>query len=96
MHFVTVLHSKERRHRCWGYFSDEETAVKSVLQNWTDMYEHGYYDLAVIETIPEGLCAVPDKTTWFSAEMVGDSEYSVTRLSEPPERFQRVGMFALG
>ncbi len=51
--------------RTWGWFTDYETAEKSVLENWGDIYE-GCYNYAVIEKVPEGTVTnAPEEEHWF-------------------------------
>ena len=96
MYFVTVVNQKPYRSRCWGYYADESRAEQAVRENWTDMYEHGYYDLAVIEEILEGVCALPEKARWFSVEMKDGDVYLVTELATPPDQFEYTCSFAIG
>lgn len=88
MYFVTVLKldtelwDKERksgedlykRIRCWGYYDKEGTARRAVLENWTDIYEEAYYNLAVIEKLASGIPATHGEETWFSVTPVIDPE----------------------
>lgn len=40
--------------RCWGFYTDKQTAYDALHQNWTDMNET-IYDYAVIEEYHEGI-----------------------------------------
>ncbi len=85
IYFVTVVDggrgtsrsNKNHGERCWGWFSDYATAEKAVLANWTDMFEDGYYDFAVIEEVKEGLCVYcpPEKCRWFYADYRAKPEH---------------------
>jgi hypothetical protein len=55
------------RERTWGWYASLEEAEQSVLKNWTDLNECGYYEHALIEEIQEGVLyggATP-KEWWF-------------------------------
>ena len=42
------------RTRCWGFYTDKETALQALHENWTDMWET-MYDYAIIEGYHEGI-----------------------------------------
>jgi len=69
---VRVLFLEEdgeiKRDRIWGYYDDFETAEKCVLENWTDLYEIGYYGHAVIQEMPEGVCVSASNEWWYEVE----------------------------
>ena len=78
---------------CSGYFPDLEQATKCVLQNWTDIYENGYYNLAVIEMIGWGIPAMADEEWWYQAKPILDiskciKDYAVSKIDKPL-RFQQ-------
>lgn len=56
------------RDRTWGYYVDFARAEESILGNWTDMFEIGYYDHAVIEEVSEGVCTLAVAKQWFFAD----------------------------
>ncbi len=58
---------KENRQRTWGFYAKFEHAERSILENWTDMFEHGYYDIACVEEVPEGVCQLSTVKQWYSA-----------------------------
>lgn len=77
---------------CWGYFSEFDKAKKVVLENSTDIYEFGSYNLAVIEEVGEGVPAMPENEWWFSAKPIrgvgGEiKSYEVTEIQKP-KRFE--------
>lgn len=53
------------RQRTWGFYPDFETAKKCVEENWTDLYEMGYYNYALINEMPTGVCVHPKNHWWF-------------------------------
>jgi len=64
---LTIKDERIARSRCWGYFINFEDAEKCIKENWGDIYEYGYYNHAVIESVPEGIC--PKATEkWYSAK----------------------------
>lgn len=58
---------EKTRSRCWGYYHDKETAVRSIKENWTDMFEMAYYQYAVVEHLMPGVCLKADEIAWFGA-----------------------------
>jgi hypothetical protein len=56
------------------------------------MYEQGYYNMASIEHIREGLCSAPQSVVWYDVYYQDKSntcknvEYTVRKMN-PPERF---------
>lgn len=74
--FITVLFVDEnkvvQRTRTWCWYQKLGMAQDRVLINATDMFERGYYNLAVIEEITEGL--LPDCiSSWWYEAIVSDS-----------------------
>jgi hypothetical protein len=58
--------SKGTQARCWGWYSDLDTAIEHVKKNVTDICEAGYYTFAVIEKVPEGILPIGVKEVkWF-------------------------------
>jgi hypothetical protein len=97
--FVTVMHSiHQQRQRTWGWFYDFENAERAVLTNATDMYEAGYYDLAVIEEMPERIVPFAITEKWYSAVAKGNGypcDYEVAAI-EKPKRLEGIVNFAIG
>lgn len=63
--FVTCINSTRNTSRCWGWYNTFESAERAVLENHTDIYEY-FYDHAVIEEVPEGVCPVHTKeAAWY-------------------------------
>ena len=56
------------RDRIWGFFHDLETAQKCVEENWTDIFELNYYNMAVISEMPAGVCTRPSQQWWYHAK----------------------------
>ena len=65
---------KLERTRTWGFYKDFETAQKCVLENWTDLYEMGYYNYALINEMPEGVCVSPVNKWWYEVVYVSRDE----------------------
>jgi hypothetical protein len=83
---ITVLHSKKtRRRRTWGWFGDYEAARRCIMENRGDIYECGFYNLVVIEELPEGTIISADKQDWFSVEYDFDDggTYIVVPIHKP-------------
>lgn len=100
MWFITVFQKVEPddrwfaefgAQRTWGYYSERETAVQALHENWTDMWEY-LYDYAVLEYMEEGLapCALDRQWYKFDQERWGYFEI------EEPECVKHLVNFALG
>ena len=53
------------RCRCWGYYFDRRTAAKSIVNNWTDMSELGYYEYGVLASLGEGPIPSQKELQWY-------------------------------
>jgi hypothetical protein len=95
--FVVVLDSSEKRSRTWGFYTKLEAAEQCVRENWTDIYECGYYDLALIEEMPEGACAIAVSSRWYSVKYQGRelNTYAVEPIECPPQ-FSHVCNLSIG
>jgi hypothetical protein len=99
--FVTVLHDKQKRKRTWGWYLKFKDAEKAVLENHTDIFEMGYYNLAVISAFPEGVLAVEEMTWWYKAtypEIIPENtlvDPAVEQI-ESPDEFKQVCCLAIG
>jgi hypothetical protein len=86
--FVTVLHDKQKRKRTWGWYLKFKDAEKAVLENHTDIFEMGYYNLAVISAFPEGVLAVEEMTwsiqPWNRLNLLMSSSRCVAWRSDEP------------
>lgn len=88
---VTVLHTIHGRKRTWGYFFEHKDATLAVLTNETDMFEDGYYDVAVIEEVPEGLLPMVEDANWYRWEKPG----RVVAIAVP-EQYRHICSFSMG
>lgn len=78
--------------RTWGFYSDRETAVKALHENWTDMYEY-CYNYAVLEKFEEGISHyVFDSRQWFKFDHEREGYFEI----EEPECVKHLGSFAIG
>jgi hypothetical protein len=86
---VAVLHSeKSLRYRTWGWYESFEDAETAVFENHTDIFECGYYDLAVIEEMPEGVMAFRENEWWYKAEYKLDNNTPVVTKCPKPEQLE--------
>ena len=89
------------RKRCWGFLYDKEMAKKVVLNNLTDIYEIGYYNMACIEEIDEGIPAFSaGRVTWYDVIPVWSEDgcidnYEVKEMA-CPKRFEGYCGWSLG
>ena len=77
--------------RTWGYYSERETAVHALHENWTDMWEY-LYDYALIEEFEEGLCPYASNRQWFKWDDERKGYFEI----EEPECVKNLVNFALG
>lgn len=77
--------SRLRRQRMWGYYKDLKTAQDCIKENWTDIYENGYYNFALINEMEEGVTISPKKQHWFEVKFQGSNKpYKVKLLKHDP------------
>lgn len=96
--FITVMHFKEgddslknpKRSRCWGWVRDFDEAEMLVKENATDMFEVGYYNMAVIEEMPEGLIPHAKQEIWYSATHIPGAE---TQMKPKVEKINKPEVF---
>ena len=105
--FITVFsHLKEiRKHiktgepilrrssRVWGWFEKFEDAVEVIEKNISDIWEY-YYEYAMIEEVPEGICALSRQEWWWKWEGKDiDGKYIPTTR---PEDFEQTVCMSIG
>src|SRR5207244_180009 len=99
IHTLTAIYLKKDqivRSRLWGWYRSFEEAERAVLKNDGDLFENGYYNHAVIETVPEGMCPEVRRTAWYRARReVSAEDPHVTPVPTPPA-VARVVNFAIG
>lgn len=72
------------RSRTWGYFLELEVAVRAVQENDADIYEDGYYNLALLEMVPWGTLSIPEAELWFQVDYDRpNGAYAVTPTDKP-------------
>lgn len=67
-------HTGNTRQRTWGWYTNFPDAERAVVENHTDIFEANYYNLAVIEEIPEGVMAIAKNAWWYQATYSGDPQ----------------------
>lgn len=73
-----------KRIRCWGWFKDEKDAERCIMENWTDIYENGYYNLAIIEPHKQGpIGLVHRKDRWFDIGYIDGHTYNIKEIQKP-------------
>lgn len=97
MFFVVTLHRDKKRSRTWGFYERLEDAERCVYENWADIYERGYYDLALIEEMSEGLCPFSKYSRWYAVKYNGPEldTYTVEPIICPPQ-FEHLCNFSIG
>lgn len=100
--FITVFETIQRDRngwpdfgssRTWGFYTDRDTALQAVRENWTDMHEC-FYDYAVVEGYDEGIAHDPDPTEaqWFE----WNEETQEYQMIDRPEAVVGFGSWAIG
>ena len=96
MYFITCFSNFEseymENHRTFGYFSDTDTCLEALDENWADMCEARYYTYAVIEEISEGIHSHAKQIAWFCWDEEKEGFYE----TEKPEWANGWYGFALG
>ena len=73
------------RDRRWGFYNDFNTALKCVKENWTDIYENGYYNYVVITEEHEGITSHHNRKEWWFKVNIKDKQedtYDVSFISK--------------
>lgn len=65
---VVMKRGTERRDRTWGWYFNFDDAERVVLNNWSDIFEENYYNIALIEKHEEGVCAHTEDVAWYLAD----------------------------
>lgn len=56
------------RHRNWGWFQTKKEAEEIIINNITDIFERNYYNYALINEVPPGICIGHMKPEhWYKA-----------------------------
>lgn len=91
----------KRRCRTWGWFPTLDLAEEAVRGNHADMYEDGYYNVAVLEEFPWGALAIARAEHWYAAvphwatRSTSIDHYDVRKIDKPTALEQVVG-FGMG
>jgi hypothetical protein len=95
--FVGVLCSKyASRVRTWGFFHTFEDAERHVKNNISDLFEMGYYDLAVIEEMPEGIVPTTKARKWYKAVYDSQTDDPTVEAIECPDKYKYVCNITIG
>ena len=79
-----------RDRRCWGYHYDKKALEDAVKGNAADLFEQGWYQVAVVEVILPGICP--------AAKTVSCWHFTGKRVKPIgiPEPLAKVSNFAMG
>lgn len=69
---------KDRKQRCFGYFSTLEEAEKTVLNNCCDIWE-AIHEYVVIEKIEDGIHQFDLSPTWYKWNLEKEEYEKVNR-----------------
>lgn len=70
------------RSREWGFYFNFSSAFNCVKYNFTDIYEHGYYNLVCIEEKSEGILSGCESSYWFEVNYPEENTPEVKFLPE--------------
>lgn len=100
MWFITVMEyliedkkfiARHGDKRTWGYYTEKETAVRALHENWTDMREY-VYDIALLEKLGPGISPDCEERQWFKFDKERGGYFEM----EEPDFIKCVVNFALG
>lgn len=95
IYIVTTLHSKKtKRKRLWGWFDNYEDARTCIMDSHNGIYECGFYDLAVIEEVSNGLVFRSNMQHWFKVEYDVEEGTHVVYESTKPLKFAKEHLVA--
>ena len=78
--------------RCWGFYTDKDTAFQAVHENWTDM-EETIYHYALIEEYEEGIAHC--NLFWRQGFEFDVDKNGYVEMDEP-KGFEHFKSFAIG
>ena len=82
-----------RSSRTWGWFGTFEDAVEVIEKNISDIWEC-FYEYAMIDEVPEGICTFPRQEWWWKWE--GDDKTGKYIPTTRPEDFKQVVGMSVG
>lgn len=91
-----LLDSENDRWRTWGWYRNWSDANDAVLKNATDMFEGGYYNMAVVEKVEEGILPICGEHWWYKAFFeASDNKMKVERWGRPAQ-LEHICNFSMG
>lgn len=96
--FVTTVFrfkSQNPTRRVWGWHSSFDEANKSILQNFGDVFECGYYQMGLIEKMSDGSMAMSKQEWWYRATTHPNGKIKISR-AEKPKKLKNVVHFSMG
>lgn len=82
--------------RTWARFPTFDDAERAVLANETDLFEHGHYNLAVIEAYDAGMLAIPELEVWYEVVAGADTMTPTVKRIEKPVELERTVCWGMG
>lgn len=80
--------------RVWGWYPTFDEANQAVRKNFGDMFECGYYQMALIEKMNAGCVAMCEQEWWYKASYK-EGKTKVTRTKKP-KQFEGIVHFSMG
>lgn len=71
--------------RCWGFYTDKDTAIQALHENWTNM-EETVYKYAVLEGHLEGIAHLTGYQQWFKFDIEKKGYFEIEK-PKPAEHF---------
>lgn len=80
---VSVYSDEPSRHHCWGYYFDRKAAEECIAENWTDIFELGYYSHALLAAVGEGPMGDVEELQWYRAIYADRNFMGVAKVDKP-------------
>jgi len=96
---IDLPDGKINRQRLWFFFADFKAAEKAVLNNDTDMFEMGYYNMGLIEehvVLDTNENWDVAKQWWYRADFSTETQETSVEKIDQPECFKQCCNFLAG
>lgn len=77
--------------RCWGFYTNKQSALDALHNNVTDMWET-IYDYAVLEEYYEGICGYGEYRQYFEYDRERNGYFEI----KTPDFMKGFGFFSIG
>lgn len=87
IYIISVTKEKDSNFRTVGYFTNLDSAIDAVINNYCDIADDGYYKYAVIERIKEGIYQFDLRPTFFKFD---NKTKQFIQLKIIPRKYQKI------